>query len=194
MKKLLLASQSPRRQELLYLAGFDFKVVKIDVEEDFPSHLKAEEIPMFLAEKKADAYTGDLQNEILITADTTVWIDDTVLNKPADFDEAYAMLKLLSGKKHHVYTGVCLRTAGKQKVFYEDTEVFFRPLEDDEITHYINTYKPYDKAGAYGIQEWIGYRAVEKIHGCYNNVVGFPVAKFCEELNSFVPNNLITNN
>lgn len=183
---LLLASKSPRRQQLLKDAGFAFEVVKIDVEENFPSHLKAEEIPMFLAEKKANAYQDKLNNKILITADTTVWIDDTVLNKPANFDEAFAMIKSLSNKKHHVYTGVCLKTEGKTHTFCGDTEVHFSTIANEDITHYINTYKPYDKAGAYGIQEWIGYRFVEKINGCYNNVVGFPVAQFCAELNSFV--------
>lgn len=186
---LLLASKSPRRQQLLQDAGFAFEVVKIDVEEDFSPQLKAEEIPMFLAQKKANAYTGDLSNKILITADTTVWIDDTVLNKPANFDEAFAMIKSLSNKKHHVYTGVTLKTENKTHTFCGDTEVYFSAMADEDITHYINTYKPYDKAGAYGIQEWIGYRFVEKINGCYNNVVGFPIAQFCRELNYLTSNN-----
>lgn len=183
--KLILASQSPRRQQLLHDAGFDFEVVKIDVEETFPPHLKAEEIPMFLAEKKANVYTGNLKNTILITADTTVWVDDTVLNKPADFDEAFAMIKSLSNKKHNVYTGVCLRTENKTHTFCGDTEVYFGEMSDDDIAYYINNYKPYDKAGAYGIQEWIGYRFVQKINGCYNNVVGFPLSQFCSELDIF---------
>lgn len=186
---LLLASKSPRRQQLLKDAGFAFEVVKIDVEEDFSPHLKAEEIPMFLAEKKANAYMGNLKNKVLITADTTVWVDDTVLNKPANFDEAFAMIKSLSNKKHHVYTGVCLKTENKTHAFCGDTEVFFSEIPDSDITHYINTYKPYDKAGAYGIQEWIGYRFVEKINGCYNNVVGFPLQLFCKELNKLTSNN-----
>ena len=187
--KLILASQSPRRQQLLHDAGFDFEVVKIDVEETFPPHLKAEEIPMFLAEKKANGYAGSLEHTILITADTTVWVNDTVLNKPADFDEAFAMIKSLSNKKHHVYTGVCLRTENKTHTFCGDTEVYFGKMSDDDIAYYINNYKPYDKAGAYGIQEWIGYRFVEKINGCYNNVVGFPLAQFCSELDKFIPKN-----
>ncbi len=189
MKKLLLASQSPRRQQLLHDAGFDFEVVKIDVEEDFPDHLKAEEIPMFLAEKKANGYVGDLDNAIVITADTTVWVDNKVLNKPADFDEAFAMIKSLSGKAHHVYTGVCLRAAGKQHTFFSDTEVHFASISDEDIAYYINTYKPYDKAGAYGIQEWIGYRFVQKINGDYNNVVGFPLEQFCREIEKFATDN-----
>jgi septum formation protein len=189
MKKLLLASQSPRRQQLLHDAGFDFEVVKIDVEESFPAHLQGEEIPMFLAEKKANGYTGNLSDAIVITADTTVWIDGQVLNKPADFDEAFAMIKSLSNKKHNVYTGVCLRTEGKIHTFFSNTEVYFSEMSNEDITYYINTYKPYDKAGAYGIQEWIGYRFVQKINGCYNNVVGFPLEKFCREFEIFNTNN-----
>lgn len=185
MKQLLLASQSPRRQQLLRDAGFKIDVVKVDVEEDFPTHLQAEEIPMFLAEKKANAYQADLRDSLLITADTIVWVDNGVLNKPANFDEAFAMLKKLSNKKHYVYTGVYLRTDIQTHVFCETTEVFFAPISDADITHYINHFAPYDKAGAYGIQEWIGYRFVQKINGCYNNVVGFPLARFCEEVSNF---------
>lgn len=185
MKKILLASQSPRRQQLLRDAGFKIDVVKIEVEEDFPGHLQAEQIPMFLAEKKANAYRGDLMDSLLVTADTIVWVESRVLNKPADFDEAFAMLKLLSNKKHYVYTAVCMKTDTQTHVFCEATEVFFAPISDADITHYIHHYSPYDKAGAYGIQEWIGYRFVQKINGCYNNVVGFPVARFCGEVSTF---------
>jgi len=185
MKKLLLASQSPRRQQLLHNAGFDFEVVKIDVEESFPGHLKAEEIALYLAEKKANGYTGDLSGNILITADTIVWTDGKVLNKPTGYDDAFAMLEALSGKTHYVYTGVCLKTEGKTHVFCEATEVYFATIPKEAILHYVNNFQPYDKAGAYGIQEWIGYRYVQKINGCYNNVVGFPVARFCGELAKF---------
>ncbi len=185
---LLLASKSPRRQQLLKDAGFVFEVVNIDVEESFPATLQAEEIPMFLAEKKANAYTGNLENKVLVTADTTVWVDNKVLNKPADFNEAFDMIKSLSNKKHRVYTGVCLKATNQTHTFCGDTEVYFSEIDDESITYYINTYKPYDKAGAYGIQEWIGYRFVEKINGCYNNVVGFPLERFYKELNNLTSN------
>lgn len=186
--QLLLASKSPRRQQLLNAAGYSFDVVNVDVEEDFPAHLKAEEIPMFLAEKKADGYNQDLTDKVLITADTTVWIGNTVLNKPADFDEAFDMIQSLNNTSHYVYTGVSLRTSDKQKTFYSETEVAFSQMSNEDITYYINTCKPYDKAGAYGIQEWLGYRFVKKIKGCYNNVVGFPLEHFTRELNTFINN------
>lgn len=182
--ELLLASKSPRRQQLLKDAGYNFDIVSIDVEENFPTHLKAEEIPMYLAEKKANAFTGNLENKVLITADTTVWIEDKVLNKPANYDEAFEMIKSLSAKKHNVFTGVTLKTSTQTHTFCGNTEVYFSTIDDDSIAYYINTFKPYDKAGAYGIQEWIGYRFVEKIIGCYNNVVGFPLEQFHKELNA----------
>lgn len=181
--KILLASQSPRRRQLIGDSGFDFELIKIDVEEDFPDHLKAEEIPMFLAKKKAEAYTLPINdNELLVTADTVVWLNNKVLNKPADLEEAFQMLKQLSSHKHTVYTGVCVRSSKKEIVFYEASDVFFNPLSDDMIQYYLDNHKPLDKAGAYGIQEFIGYVGIRKIDGCYYNVMGFPVSRFIHEI------------
>lgn len=182
-QKILLASQSPRRQQLLRDSGFDIDIVRLDVEEDFHPSLIAEQIPMYLADKKNKAYTDPLKpNELLVTADTVVWLNDHVLNKPADLDEAFQMLKQLSGHKHTVYTGVCVRSADKQKTFYEASDVFFNPLSDDMIQYYLDKHQPLDKAGAYGIQEFIGYVGIKKIDGCYYNVMGFPVSRFIHEL------------
>jgi len=182
-QKILLASQSPRRQQLLRDSGFYIDIVKLDVEEDFHPSLIAEQIPMYLAEKKNKAYTDPIKpNELLVTADTVVWLNDHVLNKPADLDEAFHMLKQLSGHKHTVYTGVCVRSADKQMTFYEASDVFFNPLSDDMIRYYLDKHQPLDKAGAYGIQEFIGYVGIRKIDGCYYNVMGFPVSRFIHEM------------
>lgn len=182
-QKILLASQSPRRQQLLRDSGFDMDIVRLDVEENFHPSLTAEQIPMYLAEKKNMAYTEDLKsNELLVTADTVVWLNNHVLNKPADLDEAFKMLKQLSGHKHTVYTGVCVRSVEKQITFYEASDVFFNPLSDDMIQYYLDMHQPLDKAGAYGIQEFIGYVGIRKIDGCYYNVMGFPVSRFIHEL------------
>lgn len=184
--KLLLASKSPRRQYLLKELGATFEVKTKDVDESFPEHLKAQEIPLYLCKKKADAFDEELsENTVVITADTIVWIDNQVLNKPENFEDAVRMLKLLSGKKHEVYTGVCLKSSSKVKVFYAKTDVYFKVLSDEEINYYITNYNPYDKAGAYGAQEWIGYIAVEKIVGSYFNVMGLPVKELYEELMFF---------
>lgn len=181
--KILLASQSPRRQQLIKDSGFEMEIVRIDVEEDFDESLVAEQIPVFLAEKKGKAFTGQLaENELLVTADTVVWLNDHVLNKPVDLDDAFRMLKNLSGHKHTVYTGVSVRSAEKQISFYEASDVFFNPLSDDMIRYYLENHKPLDKAGAYGIQEFIGYIGIRKIDGCYYNVMGFPVSRFIHEI------------
>ncbi|MFM6982714.1 MAG: Maf family nucleotide pyrophosphatase [Chitinophagaceae bacterium] len=181
--KLLLASQSPRRQQLLRDSGFELELIKIDVEEDFPETLVAEQIPLYLAEKKGKAYNGIIKdNELLVTADTVVWLKDQVLNKPADLDDAFDMLKRLSGHKHTVYTGVSVRSANKQISFYEASDVFFNTLSDDMIRYYLDNHQPLDKAGAYGIQEFIGYVGIRKIDGCYYNVMGFPVSRFIHEI------------
>jgi len=184
--KLILASKSPRRQYLLKELGLDFEVHTKEVDETFPETLKAQDIPLYLCKKKADAFNEELaDNTVVITADTIVWIGNQVLNKPENFDDAVRMLKLLSGKMHEVYTGVCLRSNNKTKSFYALTKVYFKTLSQQEIEYYINNFNPYDKAGAYGAQEWIGYIAVEKIEGSYFNVMGLPVRELYEELLKF---------
>lgn len=186
--ELLLASKSPRRQYLLKELGLDFEVRTKEVDESFPENLKAQEIPLYLCEKKANAFDEELKdNTIVITADTIVWLPQTneVLNKPENFDDAVRMLQLLSGKMHEVYTGVCLKSKSKTKSFYALTKVYFKPLTLQEIEFYINNYQPFDKAGSYGAQDWIGLVAVEKIEGTYFNVMGLPVKELYEELLKF---------
>jgi len=180
---ILLASQSPRRQQLLRDSGFNIDIIRIDVEEDFHPELKAEQIPLYLAEKKNKAYELPLKDgEILVTADTVVWLKDQVLNKPLDMTEAADMLGHLSGQVHTVYTGVCARTKDKTILFSEASEVHFNVLSKPMIDYYLSNYQPLDKAGAYGIQEFIGYVGIRKIVGCYYNVMGFPVSRFIGEI------------
>ena len=184
--KILLASASPRRQELLSQMGFDLQIVRLPTtEETYPQNLFREEIAVYLAEKKAGTYNNLQENEILITADTIVWMDGKVLGKPENYSDAFQMLKFLSGKKHYVLTGVCIKSLNKTVVFYAETMVKFAELSDEEIRFYIENYKPYDKAGAYGIQEWIGKVGIEYIEGSYYNVVGLPVQKLYRELLRF---------
>ena len=186
--QLILASQSPRRQYLLKELGLEFESkLKQMVEETFPDHLQREEIPLFLAEKKALVFLPDLSdNTIVITADTIVWQNNTVVQKPNDKAEAVKILKSLSGKTHTVYTGVCLLSRNKQRLFYSGTEVLFKSLTDEEIEYYVSHFKPYDKAGAYGVQEWIGYIGVERINGSFYNVMGLPVQHLYQELLDFL--------
>ena len=189
---VVLASNSPRRKELLSGLGVNFSVKTLpDVDESFPDTLKGEEIPLFIARKKADAYkmlfSSVTSNEVeepllVITADTIVWIEDEVLGKPANATEARAMLSKLSGKKHQVITGVCLTTASWQKSFAAVSEVQFSSLTEEEMDYYIHNYCPYDKAGAYGVQEWIGFIGVESIQGSYFNVMGLPIQRLYWEL------------
>jgi septum formation protein len=181
---LLLASQSPRRRALLRELGFPVKIVQApNVDEVFPQHLKAEEIPVYLSGLKADAYTDTVPaGHLLVTADTIVWLDNEVIGKPGGYDEAVAMLKKLSGRKHQVFTGVCLKHSKGRHMFYDETSVYFRTLSDEEITYYADRYKPFDKAGAYGVQEWIGFVGVERIEGSYFNVMGLPTFKLYQEL------------
>lgn len=184
-KKIILASKSPRRQELIRGLGLEYRIVAYEVDESFSDSLKAEEIPLYLAGKKAMEYTGEIGDEILITADTIVWVNDHVLNKPADPEDAFRMLRTICGTTHEVYTGVCLRSSGSHLTFYERSEVTCRDLSDAEIHYYINMYKPFDKAGSYGIQDWFGYTAVERINGCFYNVMGLPVCRLYKELQGF---------
>lgn len=181
--KILLASQSPRRQFLIKEAGFQLETVKIEVEETFDSVLRCEQIPLFLAQKKAGAYNRKIkENELLVTADTIVWVNNHVLNKPESKSEAREMLKELSNNSHTVYTAVCVKSFQKELLFFESSEVRFNKLEEKEIEYYLDHYKPYDKAGAYGIQEWIGYIGIRKIDGCFYNVMGFPLSRFWQEV------------
>ncbi|MBF9253569.1 septum formation protein Maf [Pontibacter sp. 172403-2] len=179
---LLLASNSPRRKELLAGLGLPFDVRVKEVREDFPEHLKRAAVAEFLASHKADAYAADIETEALITADTIVCLGDKILNKPQHDEEAFAMLRALSGTSHEVITGVCILTKQQKTVFHDVTKVYFKQLSDAEIDYYITHYKPYDKAGAYGIQEWIGMAGIERIEGSYYNVVGLPVQKLYQQL------------
>lgn len=181
--RIVLASKSPRRQMLFEGLGLNHSVRIKDVDEDFPTHLKRGEIPAFLARKKADAFSDNLaSNELLVTADTIVWINDHVLNKPEDKAQAVDMLREISGAQHSVYTAVCMKTNFQTHSFVEETLVHFNPLSDIEINHYLDKYQPYDKAGAYGIQEFIGLIGIRKIEGDFYNVVGFPMQRFWREL------------
>ena len=181
--QLLLASKSPRRRELLRQLGIPLTIVDVDVDERLSHSLPADEVAEALARLKAEGYKGVISdNQILVTADTVVVLGNQVLGKPHSHEEAADMLSQLSGKVHQVYTGVCLRGAHKSVGFTERTDVHFRQLSDFEIEYYIDTYKPYDKAGAYGIQEWIGMVGIERIEGCYYNVMGLPVARLYREL------------
>lgn len=185
--KLILGSASPRRQELLKSLGFEYRnnPVKVD-ETEWPAGLEAEEIPIFLAEKKADAYEEELkEDELLITADTVVWCEGKVYNKPLNFAEGKKMLENLSGKMHEVFTAVCLKSANKQTTFHDVSKVYFKKLKPEEIEYYLTNYSPYDKAGGYGVQDWIGYIGIDKIEGSFYNVMGLPVKELFEELIKF---------
>lgn len=184
---IILASRSPRRQHLLSELGVKFEIYyDNDDNEDFPPNLLKEKIPVFLAEKKMDKLKHLLVNKnLVITADTIVWLDGKAIGKPGNLKEAEIMLKTLSGKMHTVYTGVCLASAEKNISFYSQTDVYFREFSSEEIRYYVEKYKPLDKAGAYGVQEWIGYVGVQKITGSYANVMGLPVQKLYEYLCDF---------
>lgn|SRR5690606_3202795 len=174
--RVILASGSPRRQELLKNLGIDFSVILKPVEEIYPTRLRHFEISDYLAQLKALAFKDSLEpTDILITSDTIVWHNDTMLGKPKDYNEAFSMLKALSGATHEVITSVCFTTTSFNKTVNNITKVTFKPLSDEEISYYLDTCKPFDKAGAYGIQDWIGQVGVTQIEGSYFNVVGFPV-------------------
>lgn len=182
--QIILASNSPRRKELLSGLGLNYEVRTLPgIDESYPETLQGEEIPVYISSKKASAYLDALKdNELLITADTIVWLDGRVLGKPADEKEACQMLRDLSGKTHQVITGVTLATTTFQKSFASVSQVTFAPLTEEEISYYVNHYHPMDKAGSYGVQEWIGFIGVERIEGSYFNVMGLPVQRLYREL------------
>ena len=182
---IILASGSPRRQQFFKDLDLDFEIRLKDIEEVYPTELKAEEITIYLAELKAKAFEGEINdNEILITSDTIVWHKDKALGKPKDKEDAFAILKSLSNATHEVITSVCFKTKNKTELISEITKVTFNPLTDAVIDYYLEHYKPYDKAGAYGIQEWIGFIGVAKVEGSYTNVMGMPTDKVFEYLNN----------
>ena len=184
--EIILASQSPRRQQLLSDLGLQFTVQLMNVDEEFPPELGMNEVPVYLAELKATAFLSHLKaNQLVITADTIVWLDGQVLNKPTDYEDGFRMLRNLSGKKHQVITGVCLLSTQKKISFSASTDVWFTQLSDEEIHYYLETFRPYDKAGAYGIQEWIGYIGIHRIDGSFYNVMGLPIQSLYEHLKTF---------
>ena len=186
--RLILASASPRRRQLLVGCGLPFvQAEPYDVSETYPAGMPAGEGPVYLARLKSDAYPLPLASfDILVTADTVVAVDDRILGKPADRGVAVAMLRALSGRRHRVVTGVTIRTADRAVSFSSSTDVFLRSLSDEEIGHYVDTYAPYDKAGSYGIQEWIGYVGIERIEGSFYNVMGLPVQRLYVELDELI--------
>ncbi|MCD8739433.1 Maf family nucleotide pyrophosphatase [Mucilaginibacter roseus] len=179
---VILASKSPRRQQLLQLMDVDFRVVLKDVDESFPEGLTPEEVAVYIATQKAEAFDEEVADEVVLTADTIVTIDGEILGKPESAEHAVEMLKKLSGRVHRVVTGVCLLYKGNYNKFFDVSEVFFRKLTDAEIQSYVDEYQPLDKAGSYGIQERIGLIGIERINGSYTNVVGLPTEKVYKQL------------
>ena len=186
--RLLLASQSPRRRELMSGCGFPYELApKFDCEERYPAELAAEEVPRYLSRLKSEAYPAPLAaRDILLTVDTVVVLDGEVLGKPRGRDEAVEMLGRLSARHHTVVSGVTFRTRERMHTFTAHTSVWFRRLEREEIDYYVDTFRPFDKAGSYGIQEWIGYAAIERIEGSFYNVMGLPIQKLYVELDQFL--------
>ena len=182
--KGILASNSPRRKELLAGLGVDYEVRTLpDVDESYPETLQGADIPLYIAKEKADAYVAMMQpGELMITADTIVWLDGKVLGKPQDKEDALQMLRTMSGRTHEVFTGVCITTTDWQRSFTAQTEVRFATLSEEEIAYYVDNFQPMDKAGAYGVQERIGFIGVENISGSYYNIMGLPVQKLYREL------------
>lgn len=184
---LILASQSPRRRALMSECGFMPELVSIDVDESYPTDLPADQVASYLSNLKSEAYPNEIsKGEVLITADTVVIIDGEVLGKPADREEAIAMISRLSNAQHSVITGVTLRSAESVKTFSSTSKVYFAELSREQIEYYVDNYSPYDKAGSYGIQEWIGYVAIERIDGSFYNVMGLPIQRLYSELSAFV--------
>ncbi|MFH6967353.1 Maf-like protein [Flavobacterium sp. FlaQc-28] len=184
---LILASGSPRRQQFFKDLDLDFQIRLKEIEEIYPPELKAVEITDYLAQLKADAFDGELNdNEILVTSDTIVWHDNKALGKPKNAEDAFQMIKSMSNATHEVFTSVCFKTKLSSTLINDVTKVTFADLSDEAILYYIENYKPYDKAGAYGIQEWFGFMAVAKVEGSYTNVMGLPTAKVYEYLSTLV--------
>ena len=185
-RPIVLASKSPRRSQLLREAGFDFRVLALDVDEDFPADMPVEEVAEYLARRKALAAAPALRpDEVILAADSVVILDGEIFNKPADYDEAFRMIRRLSGRQHTVVTGVCLLSAARECAFSGVSQVTFADLSDEEIDYYIRTCRPFDKAGAYGVQEWIGLCKITHIEGTYANVMGLPVDKVYAALQEF---------
>ena len=179
---VILASGSPRRQQFFRDLDIDFSIQLKEIEEIYPENLKGVAITDYLSNLKSDAFSTLNNKDLLITSDTIVWLEGKALGKPKDAKEAFTMLRAMSGKKHEVITSVCIKSNSFRKIINDITSVTFKELSDDEIQYYINNYKPFDKAGAYGIQEWIGFIGIDKIEGSYFNVVGLPVHKLYKEL------------
>ena len=180
--QIILASNSPRRKQFLSDLGLTFTVKPANVNEEYPSQLQGKDIALYIAQQKASVFNNLNVNEIIISCDTIVWIDNEALGKPENSDDAKKMLQQLSGKTHEVISAVCIKSNQKEKLFYDVTEVTFNTLNSLDIDYYVNTFKPFDKAGSYGIQEWIGLIGIEKINGSYTNVVGMPMEKLYNEL------------
>jgi septum formation protein len=184
---LVLASQSPRRRELLKGLDLEFTTCSVDADESFPAELKGSDAVQYICKAKADAYRPFLEDKtIAITADTVVILNDNIIGKPKSHEEAFSMIRSLSGHVHEVITAVCIFSKEKCAEFYSSTEVHFSEITDEEIKYYIDKYKPFDKAGSYGVQEWIGYIGIEKIVGSYFNVMGLPVKRLYDELKEFI--------
>ena len=184
--KIILASGSPRRQQFFKDLDLDFEIKLKEVEEIYPNTLQGVEITNFLAELKANSFNNEiLSNEIIVTSDTIVWFENKALGKPKDAEDAFQMLQSMAGKTHEVITSVCFKTISKSDLLHTITKVTFNPISDEEIQYYIQNYKPFDKAGAYGIQEWIGLMAISKIEGSYTNVVGLPTDLVYDYLSNF---------
>jgi len=186
-KNIILASGSPRRQQFFEELDLSYSIRLKEIEEVYPNHLKAEEITNYLAELKANAFENELaQNDVLVTSDTIVWLNGTALGKPTDADDAFAMLQKLSNKTHEVITSVCIKSIAKTEVFHCITKVTFTTLSEAAIRYYLEQYQPFDKAGSYGIQDWIGLIGISKIEGSYTNVVGLPTELLYQKLLSYV--------
>ena len=179
---IILASSSPRRQQFFRELDLDFVIQIKEVEEIYPKELEGTEITDFLADLKSKPFTNLSKNDLLITSDTIVWLHDKALGKPKNKDEAFTMLKELSGKKHEVITSISIKSVAFQKIINDITTVYFKEITDEEINYYVKNFKPFDKAGAYGIQEWLGFIAIHKMEGSYFNVVGLPIHKLYKEL------------